>query len=126
TLVTEPELYWTQDDENERLNLPEVDAQFFSMLGGIPEIGRGVVPRDTNPDAPGVLILSHAFWKERFGGARDIVGRQIRVARSEELSAPHESYTIVGVMPDRIDYPEGVQRWIAVRAGPPRTGRAAG
>src|ERR1019366_3849028 len=47
TLVTEPELYWTQDDENERLNLPEVDAQFFSMLGGIPEIGRGVVPRDT-------------------------------------------------------------------------------
>ena len=42
------------------------------------------------PDGP-VAVISHRFWRQHFGGADDVVGRQLTVQRVP--------FTIVGVMP---------------------------
>jgi predicted permease len=67
-------------------------ANTFDLLGVKPERGRSFLPEDDEgEDAHPVLIISHALWQQRFGGASDIVGTQVELNR--------HSFTIVGVLP---------------------------
>ncbi len=72
------------------LNALRVSANFFSVLGMQPELGRFFT---ADEDRPGnhVMILSHATWEAQFGGDRSIIGRNVRV--------DGEATTIIGVMP---------------------------
>jgi predicted permease len=88
-----------------RVSSAGVSSSFFDALGVVPEIGRGFTPRDDEPGAPGVVVLSHRFWTSRFGGDRDIVGKTIKLGR------PHE---VVGVMPAALDFPRGTDYWTPV------------
>ena len=69
-----------------------VSAGYFSTLGIAPVVGRVFGPTDEVPGRDKVVVLSHALWRERFGGRREVVGTTIRLSG--------EPYTIVGVMPD--------------------------
>ncbi|MGH9730234.1 MAG: ADOP family duplicated permease, partial [Candidatus Acidiferrales bacterium] len=69
-----------------------VSGSYFSVLGVNPILGRTFGTevdrlRDANP----VAVISYGFWQERFGGARDVIGRKLRVLRA--------TYTVVGVTP---------------------------
>jgi putative ABC transport system permease protein len=44
-----------------------------------------------------VIVISHRVWRQRFGGAPDVIGRQVR-ATNEALTS--EVVTIIGVAPD--------------------------
>lgn len=68
-----------------------VSASFFRVLGVTPQLGRVFLPGDDAPGAPGTVVLTHAAWIDRFGGDRDIIGREIRVD-----GRPH---AVVGVLP---------------------------
>ena len=72
------------------LNALRVSADFFSLLGLSPELGRFFAPDE---DRPGnhVVILSHATWQAQFGGDPNIIDRTVRI--------DGEPTTIVGVMP---------------------------
>ena len=66
----------------------------FETLRVAPQIGRLFDERDDAPDggADGlVAVISHAFWKRRFGAAPDVVGRVVTVERVP--------VTIIGVLP---------------------------
>jgi putative ABC transport system permease protein len=63
----------------------------FEVLGVRPEIGRTFSEADDVRGANAVAVISHAFWQKRFGGARDVLGRQ--------LSIRGVSITVIGVMP---------------------------
>ena len=66
----------------------------FETLRIGPQIGRLFDERDDAPDggADGlVAVISHAFWKRRFGAASDVVGRIVTVERVP--------VTIIGVLP---------------------------
>jgi putative ABC transport system permease protein len=118
SVVTNREVYWSQTaDENERLILPEVGAEFFSLLGSNAIIGRTIAPSDTSADAPGALVLSYRFWSERFARDRGVLGRIVQLSRTEATTAPRETYTIIGVMAPEVDYPGGANGWIAYRSG---------
>ena len=67
--------------------LRSVTANYFSVLGATPLLGRLLVP-DDKETAP-VAIISYEFWQRRFGGAADVVGK--------EISIEGQSYTIIGV-----------------------------
>jgi putative ABC transport system permease protein len=69
-----------------------VSGTFFDDLGVRAARGRLLTPADDGaaPDGP-VVVISHRFWREHFGGAEDIVGRRLTVQKA--------SFTIVGVTP---------------------------
>lgn len=70
-----------------------VSGRFFDVLGVAAIGGRMLTPADdggAGPDGP-VAVISHRLWRQRFGGANDVIGRQLTVERIP--------FTIVGVMP---------------------------
>ncbi len=72
-----------------------VSGRFFDVLGVPAFRGRMLTPADDSaapPDGP-VAVISHRFWRQHFGDADDVVGRQLTV-HPQRLS-----FTIVGVMP---------------------------
>jgi len=75
----------------------EVSANFFSLLGVQPALGRGFSPEENAPGAHGVMILSDGFWRRRFGGNPSILGTTVRLDNAE--------YTVVGILPTNFDYP---------------------
>ena len=72
-----------------------VSGRFFDVLGVPAFRGRMLTPADDSPAPPDgtVAVISHRFWRQHFGGADDVVGRQLAV-HPQRLS-----FTIVGVMP---------------------------
>ena len=74
-----------------------VSANFLSILGTEPLIGRSFAAEEDKPGGPPVVIMSSNLWQRRFGGDPQIVGRTIDVA-----GFPH---TVVGIMPANFNFP---------------------
>ena len=80
----------------ERLQGTLVSEDFFETFGVSPLMGRTFAPEEHQPGRNQVILLSHAFWQLRFGGAQDIIGRSMRL--------DGHPVTIIGVMPRSFDY----------------------
>jgi putative ABC transport system permease protein len=78
--------------ETERVDVVPVTANFFSLFGVDPALGRHFTEEDEKIGGPQVAILSHGIWKRRYGADPSIVGRAIRLDSIE--------HTVVGVMPE--------------------------
>ena len=76
----------------EVVNSHRVSANYFTVLGVKPELGRGFLPDEDQPGRNNVVILSHAFWLFRFAGDRSVIGRTVRLDGG--------SAEIVGVLPE--------------------------
>ncbi|HKV98508.1 MAG TPA: ABC transporter permease, partial [Vicinamibacterales bacterium] len=75
----------------ERLLGEEVTANYFSVLGAAPALGRVFDPAEDRPGAPGAVMLSAGLWQTRFGSDDQIVGRTVTLDNTP--------YQVVGVMP---------------------------
>ncbi|HTJ22183.1 MAG TPA: ABC transporter permease [Gemmatimonadaceae bacterium] len=69
-------------------------GNLYEVLGARPIIGR--MPRPDEETSP-VTAISYRLWKERFGGAPDIVGHTLRLNG--------QPYTIIGVMSRGFHFP---------------------
>jgi putative ABC transport system permease protein len=78
-------------DLPERVRSTMVTPSFFQVFSTPPLLGRRLTEADARPGSSNVVVLSYPLWQRRFGGDRNIVGRQIRFEG--------EPHTIVGVMP---------------------------
>ncbi len=76
------------DREAERAWAQVVTANYFDVLGAPIQVGRGFMADDELPESQAV-VLSHAYWQQRFNGDPAVIGRPIRIN-----SKP---FTIVGV-----------------------------
>lgn len=74
----------------ENLNGLRVSADFFTVLGMQPELGRAFTPDEDDPGNH-VVIISNAAWISMFGGDPAIVGKTV--------SIDGEATTVVGVLP---------------------------
>ncbi len=54
-----------------------VSGNYFSLLGVGMALGRGFTPQDDHGEAPPVALLSHRFWRSRFGSDTTAVGRTV-------------------------------------------------
>jgi putative ABC transport system permease protein len=79
------------DADNEHTFGEIVTGNYFTTIGLAAGRGRLLLPADDVAGAPPVVVLSHAFWMRRFGGAADAVGRTIALNG--------QPFTIVGVAP---------------------------
>ncbi|HUR21823.1 MAG TPA: ABC transporter permease [Vicinamibacterales bacterium] len=65
---------------------------FLDTLGVVPMLGRGFNAGDQVDGAPRVVLLSHAYWRQRMGAREDVIGQSLRMGGNP--------YTIIGVLPD--------------------------
>jgi predicted permease len=81
----------------DRLDGIVATADFFALLGMPPALGRVFTSEEDRPGKADVVVLSHGFWKRRFGADRTIIGRSFRF--------DGRPATVIGVMPPGADYP---------------------
>ncbi|HWN43105.1 MAG TPA: ABC transporter permease [Thermoanaerobaculia bacterium] len=69
-----------------------VSADYFSVLGVKPFLGRGFLKEEETEGKHLVAVLSHRLWVRRFGGDASIVGQEITVSDLR--------FTLVGILPE--------------------------
>ncbi len=86
----------------ERATTLEVTSNYFATLGVRPVRGRSFQPGEVEGDGAGPMLLSHAFWLRKFGGAENAVGRTVQLS--------DRTYEITGVLPpnEQLDNGAGV------------------
>jgi hypothetical protein len=77
----QPELVWAM----------KVTGNYFDVLQIKAAHGRTISESDDRPGAPGVVMLSDAFWRRRFGGDSSVLGRTVSIG-----GAPA---TVIGITP---------------------------
>lgn len=89
----EPEaMSLTENGQAERIYGSVVSANYFTVLGTRPHLGR--LLQDSDDPAPGanpVTVISRELWERRFGGDPGVVGRAVTINGS--------AFTVVGVAP---------------------------
>jgi predicted permease len=72
-------------------------ANFFSLLGVQPKIGRTFTAGEDQVGKNHIAILSYGFWQRHFAGQASALGQTV------ELN--DETYTVIGVMPSWFNFP---------------------
>src|SRR5262249_13870170 len=73
-----------------------VSWNFFRLLGVRPQLGRMFVEEDDKTASAPTTLLSHALWREKFGGDPAITGKAI--------SLNGNSFTVIGVLPAGFEF----------------------
>jgi predicted permease len=89
----------TGDGEPEKISAYGVTANFCSLIGIQPAIGRNFTADEDKPGASKVVILSYGLWQRRYGGDRGILGRDILLNGTK--------YAVIGVMPAGFQFLQG-------------------
>jgi predicted permease len=77
--------------EPQRIFAPAASANFFSVLGVAPLLGRTFREGDDKPGAERVTILTYGLWRRMFGGDPSVIGQTLTISGAQ--------YTVVGVLP---------------------------
>ena len=94
----------TADGEPRRYTGAYMTEDFLRILGVRPIMGRDFAVEDNQPGAPKVLLLSYGVWQRDFGGAQNIVGKDVRLNG--------KAATVIGVMPQGFSFPNNEEMWI--------------
>lgn len=82
--------------EPEHLSGKRVSANFYSVFGIPPVLGRNFDPKEDHVGASPVVMISGGLWKRRFGSNPDVIGKSVTLNG--------KGYTIVGVAPASFQY----------------------
>lgn len=94
-----------------RISGASVSAGVFTMLRVQPTLGRDLSPDEDQPGHDAVVIISHRFWQEYMGGDAGVLGQSVAL--------DGRPYSIVGVLPPRVDFPEPeVELWTPLALTP--------
>jgi putative ABC transport system permease protein len=80
----------SSDGEPEQLPGRKVTANFWTLLGAQPLLGR-VFTEDEDARGVRLAVISHGLWQRRFGASPAVLGRKIMLNDSP--------YEVIGVMP---------------------------
>jgi predicted permease len=100
----------------ERVDGLAVTYDFPTVLGIKPVLGRTFTKEEDGPAPSRVVMIGSGLWQTRFGGARDVVGRSLRIN-----SVP---YTIIGVLPSAAEFPGNTKFWLPLNGDPNDGGRS--
>jgi putative ABC transport system permease protein len=94
-------------DKPERVEAGQVSNAFFDVLGVKPIVGRTFRPDEHELGASRVTIISYGLWQRAFGGAPDVLTRQLRIGG---VPVP-----IVGVLGLKAIWPDEQDLWLPLR-----------
>jgi putative ABC transport system permease protein len=92
-------------DNLTRMRRALVSGNYFDMLGTRAALGRALQPTDNVVGAAPVVVISYATWHRRFGDDPRVIGSSLTL---EDFGV---TSTIVGVMPEGMEYPTGTDFW---------------
>jgi putative ABC transport system permease protein len=110
---TEPRAmnYLAADGTPERVSGTYVTGNFLPTLGVSAIVGRGFTRAEDTEGGARVAVVSERFWRSRLGGDRTALGRVLRL--------DDVSYVVVGVLPQRMEFPTSeVDLWIPFQLTP--------
>src|SRR5204863_41302 len=89
--------------DTEQVSGVRISADFFSVLGVTPFLGRSFLREEEILGRDHEVILSYGLWKLRYGGNPALIGKSIKI--------DGEDFTVVGVMPEKFQW----QFWSGLR-----------
>ena len=90
--------------EPERMRGAVTSTGFFDVLGVSPILGRQFTRQDAEPGQGQNVVLSFALWQRYFSASPDVINQTVRLNG--------QPYTVVGVMPATLNFPQNAQFWI--------------
>jgi putative ABC transport system permease protein len=91
-------------------------SAFFEVLGAKPILGRGFTRDDGEPGRQHI-VLAFGFWQRQFAGKPDVINQTVRLNG--------QPYTVIGVMPATLNFPENSNFWVSTPYDVPRCGGPA-
>jgi predicted permease len=103
---------WKRPDGAEGVLVGIATPGFLRVFGLEPQLGRFFVEDDLGSARRPVVVLSHGFWQERFGGDPGVLGNELIFAEG--------TFHVVGVMPPELKVPglEGAELWVPLHFDP--------
>jgi putative ABC transport system permease protein len=92
--------------EPERVTAARVSGDFFATLAMAPAQGRAFMPREFEPGADAVVLVSQAFQKSH------------ALALGRTILLDGRAHIVVGVMPDDFDFPLATEIWAPLALSP--------
>ena len=74
-----------------------IEATGLRVLMVQPILGRDFLPDESKPGHSPVVLLTHRWWIDRFGGDPGVIGKVLRIDA--------DNFTVIGVLPPRFDEP---------------------
>ncbi len=87
----------TGEREPEAIPGAKVSADFFTVLGVSPVLGRAFTGEEDRPGGANVAVVSDAFWHSHYGGHDSMLGRS--------LNLDGKNVTVVGILPKDFRFP---------------------
>lgn len=86
-----------------RVQATETSARLLDVLGVQPQLGRGFLPNEDLPGNDRVVLVSDAYWRNALNGDPNAIGKSLRINSF--------LFTIVGILPARMDFPTKTDLW---------------
>ncbi|HKE21099.1 MAG TPA: ABC transporter permease [Bryobacteraceae bacterium] len=83
-----------------------VSAEFFSVFGVEPVVGRFPAVEEIEQGINGILMISHDFWQDHLGADPRIIGQSVRM--------DGRTLQIAGVLPPRFRCPVKTDLWLII------------
>ncbi len=116
--VARAQLNLTGEGEPQRLSALRATANYFDVYGVKPLLGRWFSAEEDAPGKNHVVVLSQPFWQRVFGGAENVINRQVQING--------EPYSIVGVGPAGLGQQENkAEVWTPMAFKPDETSNDA-
>ena len=114
---TEDVVNLTGEGEPEQLSVARASPSLLPMLGIDAAWGRVFSEAEERPGVEPVVLLTHEFWKRRFGGEPNVVGGTIRLGR--------EAHVVIGILPEHFEFVNSsVDVWLPYTLDPASLERA--
>jgi len=104
--------------EPRRLSMLRTFGGVTETLAVAPALGRTFTSEEERGEGQPVALLSHAAWQRVFGADPAILGRTLKLSGAQ--------FTVIGVLPASLTYPEDVDLWSPGPLEVQRASRKAG
>jgi len=106
--IAGPSVSLTQSDRPEPLATARVSADYFRLFGARVEVGRTFDSREDGAGGPRVAVISHALWRQRFGGNPAVAGGRISIEQRD--------YLVIGILAPGFHMDPPADLWLPLKA----------